>query len=146
MGLLAAEMTAKTGKDPGEIYGDLTRNYGDPAYARFDASATPEQKKILAGMQEALFALRSTQIDAKPAYQDGDRIEKGQILLILTGNVADLLRGPAGTIRWSSSVGRRRRRVSTAAAASQSRTRVMRGASVRSSGRSRRARRWRRAR
>ena len=50
MGLLAAEMTAKTGKDPGEIYGDLTRKYGDPAYARIDASATPEQKKILAGL------------------------------------------------------------------------------------------------
>ena len=50
MGLLAAEMTAKTGRDPGEIYGDLTRKYGDPAYARIDASATPEQKKILAGL------------------------------------------------------------------------------------------------
>src|SRR5205085_10281904 len=50
MGLLAAEMTAVTGKDPGEIYGDLTRQYGDPAYARIDAPATPKQKKILAGL------------------------------------------------------------------------------------------------
>ncbi len=48
MGLLAAEMTAVTGKDPGELYADLTREFGDPAYERIDAPATPEQKKILA--------------------------------------------------------------------------------------------------
>jgi phosphoglucomutase len=50
LGLLAAEMTAVTGKDPGELYRDLTRQYGDPAYARIDAPATPDQKKILAGL------------------------------------------------------------------------------------------------
>jgi phosphoglucomutase len=50
LGLLAAEMTAVTGKDPGELYRDLTRRYGDPAYERIDAPATPEQKKILAGL------------------------------------------------------------------------------------------------
>jgi phosphoglucomutase len=48
MGLLAAEMTAVTGKDPGELYRDLTRELGDPVYERIDAPATPEQKKILA--------------------------------------------------------------------------------------------------
>jgi phosphoglucomutase len=48
MGLLAAEMTAVTGRDPGELYQDLTREYGDPAYERIDAPATPEQKKVLA--------------------------------------------------------------------------------------------------
>jgi phosphoglucomutase len=48
MGLLAAEMTAVTGKDPGELYQDLTRELGDPVYERIDAPATPEQKKILA--------------------------------------------------------------------------------------------------
>jgi phosphoglucomutase len=48
MGLLAAEMTAVTGKDPGELYQDLTRELGDPAYERIDAPATPEQKKVLA--------------------------------------------------------------------------------------------------
>jgi phosphoglucomutase len=52
MGLLAAEMTAVTGKDPGELYQDLTRELGDPAYERIDAPATPEQKKILAGLSE----------------------------------------------------------------------------------------------
>jgi phosphoglucomutase len=50
LGLLAAEMTAVTKKDPGELYRDLTRQYGDPAYARIDAPATPEQKKVLGGL------------------------------------------------------------------------------------------------
>jgi phosphoglucomutase len=50
LGLLAAEITAVTGKDPGELYRDLTSKYGDPAYERIDAPATPEQKKILAGL------------------------------------------------------------------------------------------------
>jgi phosphoglucomutase len=50
MGLLAAEMTAVTGKDPGEQYLDLTRDLGDPVYERIDAPATAQQKKILAGL------------------------------------------------------------------------------------------------
>jgi len=48
MGLLAAEMTAVTERDPGELYQDLTREFGDPVYERIDAAATPEQKKVLA--------------------------------------------------------------------------------------------------
>jgi phosphoglucomutase len=47
MDLLAAEMTAKTGRDPGELYGDLARRFGEPAYERIDAPATPEQKAAL---------------------------------------------------------------------------------------------------
>ena len=50
LGLLAAEMSAVTGKDPGELYRDLTSENGDPAYERIDAPATPEQKKTLAGL------------------------------------------------------------------------------------------------
>ncbi len=50
MGLLAAEMTAVMGRDPGELYQDLTREFGDPAYERIDAPATPEQRKILASL------------------------------------------------------------------------------------------------
>jgi len=46
-GLLAAEMTAVTGRDPGELYGDLTREFGEPVYERIDAPATPEQKAVL---------------------------------------------------------------------------------------------------
>ena len=48
LGLLAAEMTVVMGRDPGELYRDLTRELGDPAYARSDVPATPEQKAILA--------------------------------------------------------------------------------------------------
>jgi phosphoglucomutase len=47
MGLLAAEMLARTGKDPGEIYAGLTEQFGAPVYERIDAPATPEQKATL---------------------------------------------------------------------------------------------------
>jgi phosphoglucomutase len=46
-GLLAAEMTAVTGRDPGQLYQDLTHEFGDPVYERIDSPATPEQKQIL---------------------------------------------------------------------------------------------------
>ncbi|HEX8881100.1 MAG TPA: hypothetical protein VF749_13760, partial [Candidatus Acidoferrum sp.] len=45
--LLAAEITARLGKDPGELYRELTRDSGDPVYERIDAPATPEQKAAL---------------------------------------------------------------------------------------------------
>jgi len=45
--LLAAEMTARTGRDPGELYAELTREFGAPVYERIDAPATPEQKAVL---------------------------------------------------------------------------------------------------
>ena len=47
LALLAAEITARLGRDPGEIYADLTREFGDPVYERMDAPATPEQKALL---------------------------------------------------------------------------------------------------
>ncbi len=46
--LLAAEITAITGKDPAEAYARLTKEFGDPTYDRVDAPATPEQKAKLA--------------------------------------------------------------------------------------------------
>lgn len=45
--LLAAEITAKTGRDPGEHYQQLTEKYGKPIYARIDAPASIAQKEIL---------------------------------------------------------------------------------------------------
>jgi len=45
--LLAAEITAKTKKDPGELYADLTEEFGNPFYDRTDAPANNEQKKML---------------------------------------------------------------------------------------------------
>ena len=47
MDLLAAEITARTGRDPGEHYQDLTKEFGAPSYTRIDAPATPEQKARL---------------------------------------------------------------------------------------------------
>ena len=47
MDLLAAEMMAKTGRNPGELYRDLTDELGEPVYERKDAPATPQQKTIL---------------------------------------------------------------------------------------------------
>ena len=47
MDLLAAEITARTGKDPGELYQELTTDFGTPYYTRIDAPATPEQKARL---------------------------------------------------------------------------------------------------
>ena len=46
--LLAAEITARMGRDPGEIYRELTREFGEPVYDRVEAPATPEQKELLA--------------------------------------------------------------------------------------------------
>jgi phosphoglucomutase len=46
--LLAAEITARMDRDPGEIYRDLTREFGEPLYDRVEAPATPEQKERLA--------------------------------------------------------------------------------------------------
>jgi phosphoglucomutase len=46
--LLSAEITARVGKDPGDIYRELTSELGDPVYERIDAAATPEQKAALA--------------------------------------------------------------------------------------------------
>jgi phosphoglucomutase len=47
MDLLAAEITARTDKDPGEHYRELTAEFGTPYYTRIDAPATPEQKSQL---------------------------------------------------------------------------------------------------
>ena len=48
--LLAAEITAKTGRDPGRHYAALTEQFGDPVYERMDAPATSEQQSVLANL------------------------------------------------------------------------------------------------
>jgi len=68
LNLLAAEITARTGKDPGEHYAELTARFGSPVYRRIDAPATPEQKKALARLTpEAVTAkeLAGEPIEAK---------------------------------------------------------------------------------
>jgi phosphoglucomutase len=57
-GLLAAEMTAVTGKDPGQLYAELTAKYGSPVYQRIDAAAIKEEKSKLA-------KLSASQVTAK---------------------------------------------------------------------------------
>ncbi len=63
LGLLAAEMTARTGKDPGELYGELTAKYGAPVYQRIDAAATKEEKAKLG-------KLTASQVTAKTLAGD----------------------------------------------------------------------------
>jgi phosphoglucomutase len=53
LALLAAEITARTGRDPGVAYGELTERFGTPAYRRIDAPASPARKAALAKLSSA---------------------------------------------------------------------------------------------
>ncbi len=64
MGLLAAEITAVTGKDPGEHYRELTAQYGAPLYTRIDAPATPEQKAVLKKLSPEM--VKATELAGEP--------------------------------------------------------------------------------
>jgi phosphoglucomutase len=55
--LLSAEITAKTERDPGEIYRQLTAEFGEACYERVEAPATPEQKTVLEKLSPAQFPL-----------------------------------------------------------------------------------------
>jgi phosphoglucomutase len=79
MALLSAEMLARTGKDPGQIYTTLTEQFGAPVYERIDAPATPEQKARLA-------ALSPSEVHEKELA--GDPIER--MLTTAPGNGAPL--------------------------------------------------------
>ena len=75
MDLLAAEITARSGKDPGEHYQELTQQFGTPLYTRVDAPATPEQKARLRELTpEAVTAstLAGEKIIAKLTRAPGD--------------------------------------------------------------------------
>jgi len=65
--LLAAEMTARTGHDPGEIYAAATREYGDPVFERVDAPATSAQKEALAALSPE--AIQSDSLAGEPIRQ-----------------------------------------------------------------------------
>ena len=73
--LLAAEITARGGRDPGEVYRELTRDLGDPVYDRLDAPATPEQKSALERLSPA---------DIRIAELAGEKVE--QILSAAPGD------------------------------------------------------------
>src|SRR5258708_25495025 len=75
MCLLAAEITARTGKDPGEHYQELTAKFGTPFYTRIDPPATPQEKNQLKKLSpEAVTAtgLAGEPITAKLTRAPGD--------------------------------------------------------------------------
>jgi len=87
MDLLAAEITARTGKDPGEHYLELTREFGTPYYTRIDAAATPEQKARLLrlsteSVQEA--SLAGEPIIAKLTRAPGNDAPIGGLKVVAT--------------------------------------------------------------
>ncbi len=57
--LLAAEIVAKTGRDPGEIYSALTARFGEPFYERIDAPANPDQKAVLKKLSPEMISAQS---------------------------------------------------------------------------------------
>ena len=67
LGLLAAEITARTGRDPGEHYKALTERLGTPFYTRIDAAATPEQKARLQRLSPD--AVKATELAGHPIAQ-----------------------------------------------------------------------------
>lgn len=75
--LLAAEITARMGRDPAEIYADLAQEFGEPAYDRVEAPATPEQKMRLAKLSPEQLTITELA---------GERIEK--VLTRAPGNGA----------------------------------------------------------
>ncbi len=88
MNLLAAEITARTGKDPGEHYRELTAEFGKPLYRRIDAAATPEQKERLGKLSpDAVRAstLAGDQITAKLIKAPGNNASIGG-LKVITAN------------------------------------------------------------
>lgn len=68
-GLLAGEMLAKTGRDPGELYAQLTAKHGESFYERIDAAATPAEKKKLGALSAEQVKLSSMAGEAITAIQ-----------------------------------------------------------------------------
>jgi len=79
MDLLAVEIMATTGRDPAELYGDLTRELGAPSYERIDAPVTSEQKTMLLNLAPA---------DVRASELAGDPIRN--ILTAAPGNGAPI--------------------------------------------------------
>src|SRR5438874_462478 len=88
MDLLAAEITARTDKDPGELYQELTTEFGTPYYTRIDAPATPDQKARLQKLSPAAIAtdmLADERITAKLTTAPGNGTQIGG-LKVVTAN------------------------------------------------------------
>ena len=86
--LLAAEITARVGKDPGELYRDLTKEFGEPVYDRVEAPVTPEGKaalKKLSGQQVKTTELAGEKIEAILTTAPGNQAAIGG-LKVATAN------------------------------------------------------------
>lgn len=98
MGLLAAEMTARTGQDPNRFYSSITRDFEPSFYARVDAPASPDQKMILADLDPAAIAVATIAgepITAKSNHAAGNDAALGGIK-VTTANAWFAAR-PSGT-------------------------------------------------
>jgi phosphoglucomutase len=87
MALLAAEITARTGKDPGEHYRAMTAEFGTPFYTRIDAAATPEEKaRLLKLLPEAVkdSTLAGEPITAKLTRAPGNNAAIGGLKVTAT--------------------------------------------------------------
>jgi len=85
LNLLAAEITARTGKDPGEHYRELTGEFGSPCYTRIDAPATPEQRVRLEHLSpQAVTAstLAGEPITAKVTHAPGNNAPIGGLKVV----------------------------------------------------------------
>jgi phosphoglucomutase len=98
LGLLAAELTARTGKDPGEHYREITSRFGESFYTRIDAPATPEQKTALGKLSpQAVSAttLAGDRITAKTTSAPGNNAPIGG--LKVTSDTGWFAARPSGT-------------------------------------------------
>ena len=83
--LLAAEITARMGRDPGEIYHELTREFGEPLYDRVEAPATPEQKdrlEHLSAQQVTLSDLAGEKIQTILTHAPGNGAPLGGVKVV----------------------------------------------------------------
>ncbi|HEY5996463.1 MAG TPA: phosphoglucomutase (alpha-D-glucose-1,6-bisphosphate-dependent) [Candidatus Deferrimicrobiaceae bacterium] len=83
--LLAAEITARTGRDPGELYRELTRTLGTPVYERIDAPATAAQKMVLKALsprQVKATTLGGEKIDAVLSKAPGNGASIGGLKVV----------------------------------------------------------------
>lgn len=83
--LLAAEITARMGRDPGEIYRELTHQVGEPVYDRVEAPATPEQKELLKRLtpkQIQITALAGEKIETVLTHAPGNGTPIGGLKVV----------------------------------------------------------------
>ena len=85
LGLLAAEITAVTGKDPGKLYGEITAKFGTSYYKRVDAPTTPEQKarfKKLTAAAVTVKELAGEPIKSRLTHAPGNRAAIGGLKIV----------------------------------------------------------------